>query len=201
MFKSKSFSFKSSKSFTLIEIIVVLGIMGMITGGMLASMRHIIDAEILLKDMQKVEEESRFILDLFAQDAQYSELDANYQPSGNTQYISSDHIAFNLTETRQDIFGQSGSSQVLYKSDPKSGQQGPYSLVRELKSNNNVIFSSNLNTVQLNDPPEFRVETIIYSNEITSYLVTVSLVFKIEAKAETILIPIQTSVVSRVFEF
>ena len=70
--KVKSYGFR--KSFTLIEIVVVMGVMGMIMGGLLVSLRQIIEAETLLKKMQGVEEETRFIMDAFAQDAEYSEL-------------------------------------------------------------------------------------------------------------------------------
>jgi len=185
---------KLEKSFTLVEVIVVVSVMGLIIGGLLTSMSHILNGEVMLKKMQGMEEESRFIMDLFAQDAQYSELNPTFKPD---DYITANRIAFILTDKRSDVLSGSASS-VEYTSTESAY---PYSLKRTL-ANSSLSFSqtSTLNTTPLAVAPVFKVKKAT-SGDAESYIVSISLTFQVATKGETSLIPIETSVVSRIFEF
>lgn len=191
---------KLSRSFTLIEVIVVMGVMGLIIGGLLVSMRQIIEGEILLKKMQAVEEESRFIMDLFAQDAQYSELDDSYKESlRNDEELLSNVIRFVLTEKREDIGQEVNniSEYQSYEENTSSGKQ--YYLVRSLADDTEDL-TTTLNNTPLELEPKFRIRKIVSNDGAKNYMITISLTFKIENRGESIPIPVQTSVVSRTFE-
>lgn len=206
---------KIKKSFTLIEVVVVMAIMGLIVGGLMTAMKEIIDGEVLLKKMQQVEGESRFIMDLFAQDAQYSEL-----ASGSRINSGAYQINFLVAEKKLDL-GQSvdpdeeeqfphikySSSQVNVDYDKTASR---WLLKRNFFSKAaNSNFETTLHTTPLKYQPLFLVQNIDEEfnrdpNEtdiLNNRLITISLVFEVKNKETIIHVPIQTSVVSRTFEF
>lgn len=183
----------------MIEVIVVMGVMGLIIGALLLSMRQIIEGEILLKKMQAVEEESRFIMDLFAQDAQYSELDDYYKPGGNNDDYFLYAIRFILSEKKEDIGQENGDKseyQSYYQNTPIGRQ---YYIARTLAGGAENL-TTTLNNTALALQPLFRVRKIVSGDGAENYLVTISLTFQIESRNGLVLIPIQTSVISRTFE-
>lgn len=194
---------KKQKSFTLVEVIVVVSVMGFIVGGLLVAMSHILNGEVMLKKMQAMEEESRFIMDLFAQDAQYSEL-ASALKLDDLDSITSNWISFILTEKRSDVLSGS-SSNVRYDpveaDDPAGGPDKVYFIKRTIWNDAlNFSETTTLNTTPLNTSPAYKVKKVT-SEETDSYLISVSLTFKAQTKNDVSLIPISTSVVSRIFEF
>ncbi len=188
---------KNKKSFTLVEVVVVMGIMGLIIGGLVTSMKEIIDGEVLLKKMQQVEGESRFIMDLFSQDAQYSDLDPLYKPGSGQTKISSYQIKFIIADKKSLIGTDSTSSYALYNS---SNSTGDYYLRRELK-NVSSTFTTLLNNMPLYEQPVFMVQKVSTPEEAENFITTISLLFKVATRSGDLLVPIQTSVVSRTFEF
>jgi len=189
------------KSFTLIEVIVVMGVMGLIIGGLLVSLRQIIEGEVLLKKMQLVEEESRFILDVFANDGEYSDLDPAYKSEGKSD-IFSYVIRFVLTEKKSEIIEGSNVSSE-FSSYLASSPDENYYLRRTITNNRTEpakITSVTLNNIPLATKPVFRVKTLESPNGTENFLITISLIFRVETKNQPIFIPIETSVVSRTFE-
>lgn len=191
-----------SKSFTLIEIVVVMGIMGLISGGLLLSLRQIIAGETLLKKMRSVEEESRFIMDTFSQDAEYSDLEEPYKPSSSSQDIFAYLIKFILTERQSDI-NASNSSESQYASYKLDNNSKDYYLKRILatKGSPDQDTSITLNNTPLSVRPVFRVKLVETPDHSANYLITISLIFKVVTNTETIYIPVETSAMSRTFEF
>ena len=188
-----------SKSFTLIEVIVVMGVLGLILGGLMVSLRQVIEEEMLLKRMQAVEEESRFIMDLFAQDAQYSELGATFKPSGEEDIVSIE-IPFNLVEKKSSI-AEPSLTVAKYDSYPIMSQYGnQFFLRRNIIVNEIVVESVTLNNTPLQMKPYFRIKRLVSPDGAENYLVTISLIFRVENKDNPVFVPIQTSVVSRTFE-
>jgi type II secretory pathway pseudopilin PulG len=188
---------KNKKSFTLIEVVVVIGIMGVIVGGLMTAMKEIIDSELLLKKMQQVEGESRFIMDLFSQDAQYSDIDPLYKPGSGANKISSYQIKFIIADKKSAVGSGSTDSYALYNSN---GSGSDYYLKRELK-NVASTFATVLNNVPLAEQPVFIVQKASTPEEAENFITTISLLFKVQTKNNTLYVPIQTSVVSRTFEF
>ncbi|MFH1183247.1 MAG: type II secretion system protein [Candidatus Moraniibacteriota bacterium] len=186
------------KSFTLIEVIVVMGVMGLIIGGLLVSMRQIIEGEMLLKRMQAVEEESRFIMDLFAQDSQYSELDDTYKPSTDSD-IFTYLIRYILVEKKGEISGTTNNraEYLSYHQDNISGRQ--YFLMRNITGDAEDL-SVTLNNTPLASRPVFRIRRLASPEGAENYMITISLTFWVENRDNPVLVPIQTSVVSRTFE-
>lgn len=180
------------KSFTLVEVMVVIGIMGLVIGGLMVSMREIVEGELLLKKLQQVEEESRFIVDSFSQDAQYSELESIYkQPDA-----SFNSIGFILSDKK--LADTQDPSLVGYTSQLDNSN---YFLKRAMI---NVVasFTTTLNSVPLESEPIFKVKRISHTDGATNYLISLTSIFKIETgNGSEILIPVQTSVISRTFEF
>lgn len=190
--------FKSS--FTLIEVIVVMGVMGLIIGGLLVSMRQIIESEMLLKKMQAVEEESRFIMDLFAQNAQYSELKApEYTPSTTDDDIFSYVIKLILTEKKEELekASENMAEYLSYYQETQSGKL--YYLQRNITGETEDL-SVTLNSTPFVKRPVFRIKRLESPDGAANYLVTISLVFFVENGDNPVYVPIQTSVVSRTFE-
>jgi len=194
-------NYKNSRSFTLIELIVVMAVMGLIMGGLLVSLRQIIESENLLKKMQAVEGESRFVMDVFTQDAEYSELEADSKPDSSELEKLFNSIAFKLTEKRSEI----GSSSVLesgYESY-RANENGGYYLrrIRSDQNNPSDIIATTLNNIPLDSQPLFlvkKVETTDGGAE--NYFITVSLTFRVDVRDQKILVPVETSVMSRTFE-
>lgn len=190
--------FKSS--FTLIEVIVVMGVMGLIIGGLLVSMRQIIESEMLIKKMQEVEEESRFIMDLFAQNAQYSELKApEYTPSTTDDDIFSYVIKLILTEKKEELekASENMAEYLSYYQETQSGKL--YYLQRNITGETEDL-SVTLNSTPFVKRPVFRIKRLESPDGAANYLVTISLVFFVENGDNPVYVPIQTSVVSRTFE-
>lgn len=190
------------KSFTLIEVVVVMGIMGLIVGGLIASLRQIVDGETLLKKMQAVEEESRFIMDAFAQDAEYSELSDAYKP--DTDSIYSEILKFKLTEKKSDLSTDSTLESKYEYYPPRNSSVHNYFLKRtfiDTATDPATTTSVTLNNTPLNDPPGFRVKLIESPDGAENYLVTMSLIYRVDNKGQLIYIPIETSAMSRTFEF
>lgn len=189
----------SNRSFTLVEVIVVMGVMGLIIGGLLISMRQIIEGEMLLKRMQSVEEESRFMLDIFAQDSQYSELDATYKPSTDSN-IFTYLIRYILVEKKGEVSGitNNRAEYLSYYKDEPSGKQ--YFLQRNITGDTDDL-TVTLNNTPLASRPVFRIKRLASSEgSAENYMITISLTFWIENRDNPVLVPIQTSVVSRTFE-
>jgi len=190
--------FKSS--FTLIEVIVVMGVMGLIIGGLLVYMRQIIESEMLIKKMQEVEEESRFIMDLFAQNAQYSELKApEYTPSTTDDDIFSYVIKLILTEKKEELekASENMAEYLSYYQETQSGKL--YYLQRNITGETEDL-SVTLNSTPFVKRPVFRIKRLESPDGAANYLVTISLVFFVENGDNPVYVPIQTSVVSRTFE-
>jgi len=183
-----------SKAFTLIEMVMVVGVLGIIMGGLLFSMRQVIEEGLLLKKMKVVENETQLITDIFAKDAQYSELNGLCGGgSCTTKEGEAGSISFSLTEKEADIQGGGGST-ALYNSEE---EDGVYYLTREISGGR----KTKLNTIPLRDRPRFNVKKM--ESEVdgkTSYLITISVIFQVDTKYKDVRIPIQTSVVSRLFE-
>ncbi len=190
---------KNKKSFTLVEVVVVIGVMGVIVGGLMTAMKEIIDGEILLKKMQQVESESRFIMDLFAQDAQYSDIGSrfNNKPVSGQNKTEGYNIQFIIAEKKSEIGTDNADSYVIYSSD---GSNNEYFLKRELK-NAATTFSTTLNNIPLAEKPVFIVQKITTPENAENFITTVSFLFKVTTKNSDLFVPIQTSVVSRTFEF
>ncbi len=186
---------KMQKSFTLIEMIVVVAVMGLILGGLVISMSQILNGEIMLSKMQAMEEESRYIMDLFAQDAQYSELNPTFKPD---TFLTAERIIFILTDKRSDVLSGSTST-VEYNS---TGSADKYYLTRALSnpSLNNFNEISTLNTTPLKYKPTYKVRKVT-NGDAESYIISISLVFEVQTKGTVTIVPIETSVVSRIFEF
>lgn len=208
--KAKSSNFKNiRKSFTLIEVVVVMGVMGMIMGGLLVSLRQIIDGETLLKKMQGVEEETRFIMDAFAQDAEYSELYCRdsesdprcYKPSKDEGDIFAYNIKFLLAEKRSEIESE-GSLESEYAS--YSGDKINYFLKRTLTEQTDPKtpgVAATLNNTPLKSKPVFRIRMISSRDGAENFFITLSLVYRVVNKDQVIYLPVQTSVMSRTFVF
>ena len=105
-------------------------------------------------------------------------------------------MIFKLTETREDVTENSGAL-ITYSSNNSS----PYFLKRTAEKNEDPLFSVNLNQIPLAEKPVFGVMKTVGSNDSEGFLITISLLFKVENKTNVILVPVQTSVVSRVFQF
>lgn len=198
--KLKIQKFRKEKSFTLIEVIVVMGVMGLIIGGLLVSMRQIIEGEMLLKRMQGVEEESRYIMDLFAQDAQYSDLEADFKPSANNDYFT--YIAPFLLVEKKSQLSESGNNTATYLSycqycDIADKEQ--WFFERNITGGGNNL-AVTLNNTPLAMQPMFRIRNLSGADGTENYMITISLVFQVDSKNGLVRIPIQTSVVSRTFE-
>ena len=192
---------KVEKSFTIIEVIVVVGVMGFIVGGLMLGMRQIIQEEMTLKGIQEAEEQGRYITDLFALDAEYSELNTsnNYRPD-----TPSTKITFNLSETSSDLSGNTISSVAVYTSYQENGS---WYLQKKLCTNSDCSDSNNFTSVTLNVLPLYSRPLFMYqkvydpSGSLANDFITISLVFSVKVGAETSKVPIQTSVMSRTFEF
>lgn len=195
MYPKKAQKFGLRKSFTLVEVIVVMGVMGLVISGLLVSMRQIIEGEMLLKKMHKVEEESRFILDLFAQDSQYSELDDKCKPIGvNTDWA--DYFIDYLLVQRKEEISESANEIIDYRS---YFQGKDYYLQRNIINGPDNL-TVTLNNTPLKAPPIFRVRKL--ATGVTgsdNYMITISLIFQVENRNAPIFIPLQISVVSRTF--
>jgi len=197
----------SNKSFTLIEVVVVMAVMGLIMGGLLVSLRQIIDTETLLKNMQKVEEESRFIMEVFTQDAEYSDLGADYKiacENDGDQDVPLTSIGFLLTEKKSQI-GSGSASESIY-----SSQSGPpadkYYLIKSINNYSDPPVpptTLTLNNTPLGAQPVFKVKMIKTQSGAENFFITLSLVFRVETRnqEQPVLVPIQTSAMSRTFEF
>jgi len=188
---------RKSKSFTLIEVVVVIGVMGLVMGGLLSSMRQVIEGETLLKKMLEVEEETRFIMDTFAQDSEYSELFDEYKPDKeNPGDIFSYVLQFNVAEKKSELGGE-GSLDSKYT----YGQGGDgYYIRRELTRDDNTV-TSTLNNTPLKSRPVYRVRLIETPDGSLNYFITFSIVYRVILKDQEILIPVETSAMSRTFEF
>jgi prepilin-type N-terminal cleavage/methylation domain-containing protein len=189
---------RKSKSFTLIEVVVVIGVLGIIMGGLLASMRQVVEGEILLKKMSAVEEETRFIMDAFAQDAEYSELHEDNKPASEDFFYA---IKFNLTEKKSEL-GSDSTLESAYTYMPSD--QG-YNIKRSLTStsdpSNPEITTITMNNTPLAEKPVYRVRLVNTPDGTNSYLITISLIFRVTVNDdEQILIPVETSAMSRTFE-
>jgi hypothetical protein len=174
--------------------------MGLIIGGLLVSMRQIIESEMLLKKMQAVEEESRFIMDLFAQNAQYSELKApEYTPSTTDDDIFSYVIKLILTEKKEELekASENMAEYLSYYQETQSGKL--YYLQRNITGETEDL-SVTLNSTPFVKRPVFRIKRLESPDGAANYLVTISLVFFVENGDNPVYVPIQTSVVSRTFE-
>lgn len=184
--------FGKCKSFTLIELIVVMAVMGLVIGGLLVSLRQIVESENLFKKMQAVEEESRFIMDVFTQDAEYSELKGDYKAADFYK-----NIAFILTEKKSEI-GGSGTAESSYSS---SANGSKFYLKRTISGQSSPDESTalTLNNTPLASEPLFLVKEL-EADEAGNYFITISLTFRVDADGRNILVPIETSVVSRTFE-
>lgn len=188
-----------AKSFTLIEVIVVMGIMGLVAGGLIVSLRQVIESEILLKKMQQVEEESRFIMDAFAQDAEYSDLDSGYKPTSVQGDLLLERLSFRLVEKKSDV--EAGSSVESVYSSYKDDQN--YYLLRTITTHGitPVVNKVTFNFIPLDKAPLFRVRRIESPDGVPSYFITISLIYRVDTKVQPIYIPIETSAISRTFEF
>jgi len=183
---------RKSKGFTIIEMLLVVGIMGMIAGGLVFSMRRVIEEATFLKKMQKVEEEVTYITDVFAKDAQYSELQGLLTGSGyQIGEGLSDGIAFSLTEKKEDIEGSGGNLAEYYAKSESSG----YYLYRRLSDR-----EVKLNTVPFTSPPKYIINIDNNKEGTRSYLISISAIFNVETKFKGVQVPMQTSVTSRLFE-
>jgi type II secretory pathway pseudopilin PulG len=186
----------SSKSFTLIEVVVVMGVMGLIMGGILTTMRQVIEGETLLKKMQTVEEETRFIMDAFTQDAEYSELDEGYKPNQDELDIFANTVKFNIVEKKSEL-GTTGALESKY-TYAKSGND--YYIKRVLTRGNDVV-NTTLNNTPLQDKPVYRVRLIETPDGSANYFITISYIYRVMIKNEEVLIPVETSAMSRTFVF
>lgn len=185
--------FGKSISFTLVEVIVVVGVLSLVTGGLLLSLRGIINGELMLKKMQQVEEESRFILDVFAQDAGYSELDTGSWLANQTESFN-DSLTFKFAERKSDIEKLNDLASAVYS-------YWGTNFVRTYTNTQGSTFKSTLNLTPLMQQPGFHVKKVKTPDGGENYLVTVSLVFEVDVAGNTTLVPIETSVMSRTFEF
>ncbi|MBM3256169.1 MAG: type II secretion system protein [Candidatus Moranbacteria bacterium] len=181
------------KSFTLIEVIVVIGVLSLVTGGLLLSMRGIINGEVLLKKMQQVEEESRFILDVFALDAGYSEVDTESWLSAQ-EYSFNNTLTFNFAEKKSDIEQLNDRASAVYSYEGDS-------LVRKYTNTAGSVFLVNLNNTPLFQNPGFLIQKVTTPDGGENFLVTASLIFDVKVGENHTLVPVETSVMSRTFEF
>lgn len=199
--KSKIKNRNREKSFTIIEVVVVVGVMGFIVGGLMLGMRQIIQEEMTLKGIQEAEEQGRYITDLFSLDAEYSELNTSNNYRSNTP---STKITFNLSETSSDLSGNTISSVAAYTSYQENGE---WFLQKKLCTDSDCSDSNNFTSVTLNTLPLYSQPLFMYqkvydpSGSLANDFITISLVFSVKVGAETSKIPIQTSVMSRTFEF
>ena len=193
--------FRSNKSFTLVEVIVVMGVMGLIMGGLMASLRQVIEGETLLKKMQAVEEETRFIMDTFAQDAEYSELvcaspNECYKPDEDSPEFFAYKIIFNVAEKKSELTLGGGLESKYYYS--QSGDD--YFMKRELKSASGTD-PTTLNNTPLSTMPVYRIRLVQTPDKRNNYFITISMIYKVKIKDQIVLIPVETSAMSRTFEF
>lgn len=177
-----------------------MGVMGLIMGGLLASMRQVIEGETLLKKMQAVEEETRFIMDAFAQDAEYSELDgACCKPTAATGDIFVDTVRFKLTEKKSELesggtlesaytYGSSGSDYYLKRAITDSDDPANPAIIT-------------MNNTPLSAKPIYRIRLVETPDGSDNYLTTVSLVYRVTINDQPVQIPVETSAMSRTFEF
>jgi type II secretory pathway pseudopilin PulG len=194
--KSEKLKVKSiglGKSFTLIEVIVVVGVLSLVTGGLLLSMRGIINGEVMLKKMQQVEEESRFILDVFALDAGYSEVDTESWLA-DQEYSFNNTLTFNFAEKKSDIEQFNDKARAVYS------YEGSY-LIREYTNTAGSVFYSGLNNTPLFQEPGFLIQKIKTPDGGENFLVTISLIFQVDVGGNIALAPVETSVMNRTFEF
>jgi|GEM_PF-1654976 len=200
-FKAQMSKIKNiEKSFTLIEVVVVMGILGLIIGGLLVSLRQIIESETMLKKMQSVEEETRFIMDAFAQDAEYSELNSAFKPATTDGDIFAYKIKFILVGKQSEIIsGGNMESEYSWYDDGKNN----YFLKRAIKdpANPSSDTAATLNNTPFMAKPVFRVKLVKSPDEAENYFITLSVVYKVVNKTQIIHIPVQTSAISRTFEF
>ena len=196
----KNITWKQSNSFTIIEMIVVVGVLSLIIGGLMLSMREIIRGELMLKKMQRVEEESRFIMDVFAQDASYSEIDDTTWSDEESSHLYPD-IVFNFAEKKSDIEELSDVAKVTYGYYNEGSQT--FYITRKYQNSSGSIFYTTLNSVPLYQNPTFFVKKVTTPDGGKNYLVNALLVFKVSTGTgdQINLVPIGTSVMSRTFEY
>lgn len=91
---------------------------------------------------------------------------------------------------------------VTYQVEKKDPDSEVANLVRTLKIGSvtsNIV--STLNTIDLVEKKSrFHVHKVQSTEGYTNYITTISLSFKVKTKTDSVEIPVQTSVVSRVFE-
>jgi len=186
-----------SRSFTLVEMVVVVGILGLIVGGLMLSMRQIIQEEAVFKKMQETEEQARFIASLFSLDAGYSELDLSGNPVPD---VPGNKMTFLLAEKSSDLSAGISSATVTYSSEG-SDAAGWY-LEKKTEREGKADETVTLNTVPLDSRPLFVYKVIKDpGGDLENYFITASLVFRITVGSQVSRVPIETSTMSRTFEF
>ena len=182
------------KSFTLVEMIVVVGILGLITGGLLLSMRGILSSELLLKRMQEVEGESRFMMDVFAQDAAYSTINTSSWLAEQNESFNN-KLIFSFAEKKSDIENLNDPARVVYSGEANT-------LIRTYTNTQKDEFKTELNITPLFKDPYFLIKKVRTPDGGENFMVIMSLIFQVSTgTGGTTLLPIETSVMSRTFEF